>query len=121
MEEVVKLEKIEFIEQNLSFFMQRAHEKINSRDNVSTALLTILLSEKKLIECRNYPTLMEQINVYQGINFYASVIQIISNLQTYVMKIFNYDKEAQIITAELDQLIELYKNTHFTKVKRMDN
>lgn len=118
MESNFNIEKINFVENNLAFFTQNAHEKINARDNVSTALLTILLSEKRLEECRNYPILVKSIDNYQGLDFSDSFIEIISNLQTYVTKIFNYSGESQLIIAKLDLLVNLYRKNHFQKVKK---
>ena len=118
MESNFNIEKINFVENNLAFFTQNAQKKINNRDNVSTALLTILLSEKRLEECRNYPILLESINDYQGLNYNDSFIEIISNLQTYVTKIFNYDEEAQLIIIKLDSFVNLYRKNHFQKVKK---
>ena len=118
MENNFNIEKINFVENNLAFFTQNAHEKINTRDNVSTALLTILLSEKRLEECRNYPILLKSINKYKGITFDESFVELISNLQTYVMKIFNYSEEAQLIIVKLDLLVNLYRKLYFQKVKK---
>lgn len=119
MEDNLKLEKINFIEQNIAFFTQKSHYKLNERDNVSTALLTIILSEKRLCECRNYPILLNEIKNYNNISFYTNFIELISNLQTYVMRIFNYDIEAQIIKRKMDELIELYKNNYLCKTKKL--
>lgn len=118
MENNLNIEKIKFVENNLAFFTQNAHKKINKKDNVSTALLTILLSEKRLEECRNYPILLESIHNYQGLDFSDNFIEIISNLQTYVTKIFNYDKEAQTIIIKLDSFVNLYRKNQFQKVKK---
>lgn len=113
------LEKIEFIQKNSSFFIDNAHTKINQSNNVSTALLTILLSEKKLEECRNYPLLEERIIEYEGNNFYNDFISVISNLKTYVNRIFNYDQTSIEINEALDNIISIYNYTRYQKEKRM--
>ena len=119
MEENLKLEKIDFIEQNISFFTQNSHYKLNEHDNVSTALLTIILREKKLCECKNYSILLKEIKNYNNISFNNNFIELISNLKTYVIKILNYNIESQIIKIELDELIELYKDNYLGKIKKM--
>ena len=118
MDEIL-LEKIEFVDQNISFFMQKSHDKLNDKENISTALLTILLSDKKLNECRNYEVLVKLIKEYKGFNFYTSFIEVISNLQSYVLKMFNYNIKAEVINKELDKIINLYKINYSFKVKKM--
>lgn len=113
------LEKIEFVQRNSSFFIDNAHTKITKCNNVSTALLTILLSEKKLEECRNYSLLQEQIKIYDGNNFYNDFVTVISNLKSYVNRIFNYDENSIEINETLDNIISIYHHIKYQKeIKR---
>lgn len=114
-----ELEKINFIENNASFFTECAHLKLNEKDNVSTALLTILLSENELENCRNYPILMNKINKYIPCNIYNNFIQIISHLKFYVNRMFNYNEEADLIKEKLDEIVSIYKMNNITKIKKM--
>ena len=113
------LKKIKFIENNASFFTECAHLKLNEKDNVSTALLTILLSENELEQCRNYPILMNKINKYIPCNIYNNFIQIISHLKFYVNRMFNYSEEADLIKEKLDEIVNLYKENKIVKTKKM--
>ena len=87
------LEKIYFIEDNASFFVECSHIKLNERDNVSTALLTIILSEKNLKQCKNYSVLINKINNYNINNKYYNFIQVISHLKFYVNRLFIMKKQ----------------------------
>lgn len=113
------LEKIYFIEDNASFFVECSHIKLNERDNVSTALLTIILSEKNLKQCKNYSVLINKISDYNINNKYYNFIQVISHLKFYVNRLFNYNEEANIIENKLDNIVEIYKKNNPQKIKKM--
>ena len=113
------LEKIYFIEDNASFFVECSHIKLNERDNVSTALLTIILNKKNLKQCKNYSVLINKINDYNINNKYYNFIQVISHLKFYVNRLFNYNEEANIIENKLDNIVEIYKKNNPQKIKKM--
>lgn len=113
------LEKIYFIENNATFFIECAHMKLNEKENVSTALLTILLSEKNLKQCKNYSILIDKINNYNINNKYYNFTQIISHLKFYVNRLFNYNEEANVIENKLDNIVEIYKQNNPQKIKKM--
>lgn len=113
------LEKIEFKENNISFFIECAHLKLNEKDNVSTALLTLLLSDKELRQCKNYPILVDKIKKYVPYNIYYNFIQMISNLKVYVNRMFNYNEEADMIVQKLNEIINIYLVNNYVKTKKM--
>ena len=115
----MELEKIEFIEEHIAYFMEKGYEKINERENVSLALLNILLSNHPLVECEEYDFLLPFAQNYEGINFYGSVIEVISNLQSYTMKMLNYSMDAYSVKQRLDEYMELYRKNSNMKIKKM--
>ena len=115
----MELEKIEFIEENITYFMEKGYEKINARENVSLALLNILLSNHPLMECEEYDFLLSFAQNYKGTSFYGSVIEVISNLQTYAMKMLNYSMDAYSVKQRLDEYMELYRKNNNIKIKKM--
>lgn len=114
-----QLEKIFFIEQNSSFFTDCSHQKLNDTDNVSTALLSILLSNNNLENCKNYDLLLEKIKEYIPRNTYCNFIEIISHLKFYVNRIYNYNDKGNLIIQKLDEIIEIYRKNSKIKIKKM--
>lgn len=110
------IKKINFIEKNSSFFMDKGYEKINDKDNVLITVLIILLSDKELEQCDNYSLLIKKINNYNTYNNYYDFTQVICNLKHYVVRILNYSNDSIIINKKLNNIIDLYKKSN--KVKK---